>query len=148
VKTNEYIPKFVTFVIVGLGCIDLIRGVMHTVAVGYAAQNIAGLDLSGPTAYDQLQLMVVFGISNFISGIALILIGLSNRKLSLALLGVIPTAYFIGVQSLKYYGAAYEPTQANWGGSTLMMIYLSISALTFLAGLVLTQVRKRKAKGA
>jgi hypothetical protein len=146
-KTNEYIPKFVTIVVVGLGCIDLIRGLMHTVVVGYAAQNIAGLDLSGPTAYDQLQLLVVFGISNFISGIALILIGLNNRKISLALTGVIPAAYFIGVQSLKYYGAAYEPTQANWGGTTLMMIYLSVSALTFIAGLILTYGRKRKAKG-
>lgn len=136
-KEKNFIPRFVSIVVIVLGCVDLFRGFMHTVNLGYASQHIAGLDLSGATAFDQLQLMAVFGMSNFVSGAALILIGRNSRKISLAMLGLIPASYLIGMASLKYYGAAYAPSQANWGGMTFMMVYLSICVLSFVTGYVM-----------
>jgi hypothetical protein len=62
---SEYnIPKFVSIAAIVLGCLDLLRGFMHTVLLDFAAANIAGLDLSTSFAGDLLQMMGAFGISN------------------------------------------------------------------------------------
>ena len=58
-----------------MGCLDLLRGFMHTVLLDFAAANIAGLDLSTSLAGDLLQMMGAFGISNYLTGIILILLG-------------------------------------------------------------------------
>ncbi len=54
-KENTTIPRFVSVVAIVLGCLDLIRGFMHTILLEYAALNIAGLDLSTSLAGDLLQ---------------------------------------------------------------------------------------------
>ena len=95
-KNTSSVPKFVSIVAILLGCLDLVRGVMHTFLLRFAAANIAGLDLSTVQAGDLLQLMGAFGISNFITGTALILVGWKARELALILLGVIPAAYLVG----------------------------------------------------
>ena len=41
-KIKKQVPKFVWIVLIILGCVDLIRGFMHTVVLEYAALNIAG----------------------------------------------------------------------------------------------------------
>ncbi|MGB2895783.1 MAG: hypothetical protein WBB65_06415 [Anaerolineales bacterium] len=143
-KENATIPKFVSVVAIVLGCLDLIRGFMHTILLEYAALNIAGLDLSTSLAGDLLQQMGAFGISNYLTGIMLILIGWKARPLALAMLGVIPVAYIIGAVGIKMYSAAYAPSQAAWGGAMPMLVYLIISGVTFIAGFWITQSKKKR----
>jgi hypothetical protein len=142
-KENTHIPRFVSVVTIALGCIDLIRGFVHTILLEYAALNIAGFDLSTSLAGDLLQQMGAFGISNYLTGIMLILIGWKARPLALIMLGVIPVAYAIGVAGIRINSAAYAPPQAAWRGATPMLVYLVISAITFVAGVWMTRQRKK-----
>ena len=145
-KENTNIPKFVSVVAIALGCLDLIRGFMHTIMLDYAASNIAGFDLSTSLAGDLLQQMGAFGISNYLTGIMLILIGWKARPLALIMLGVIPVAYTIGIVGIKINSAAYAPSQADWGGAKPMLVYLGICGITFIAGGLITWFgRKKKA---
>lgn len=117
-----------------LGCYDLGRGLMHTVFLHYSAINIAGLDLSTATASDQLRLLGVFGISNFETGIALILMSIFAKRLALVMLGMVPFIYLFGYFAIKSNVAGYASSHANWGGFAPLMVYLSISLSTFLLG--------------
>jgi hypothetical protein len=107
---------------------------MHTLLLEFSATNIAGLDLTTSQAADLLRLMGSFGISNYITGITLILLGWKARHLALILLGVIPAAYLIGGVATHLYSAGHTQTQANWGGIPMMLSYLALSTLTFLYG--------------
>lgn len=118
-----------------LGSLDLLRGIMHTLLLEFAAANIAGLDLSTSQAADLLRLMGSFGISNYITGITLILLGWKARHLALILLGVIPAAYVVGGVATHLNSAGYTSTQANWGGLPMMAGYIVVSSLTFLYGI-------------
>jgi hypothetical protein len=143
---QEYksIPKFVSIVAIILGCIDLIRGFMHTILLEYAATHIAGLDLSSSVAIDLLRLMGSFGISNTITGILLILLGWKARPLALAMLGIIPAAYLVGMVGIKVNSAAYAATEGNWGGIPMMMVYLGVCIVTFIAGVVITKIKREQ----
>lgn len=125
---------------------DLVRGFMHTILLDYAATNIAELDLSTHLAGDLLQMMGTFGISNYLTGVMLILLGWKARPLALAMLGIIPIAYAIGIVGIKINSAAYAPSQAAWGGTGPMLVYLAISAITCVAGAWITLGRKKKEK--
>ena len=139
---SEYnIPKFVSIVAIVLGCLDLIRGFMHTILLDFAASNIAGFDLTSSLAGDLLQMMGAFGISNYLTGIMLILLGWKARPLALIMLGFIPIAYAIGVAGTKVNSA---PSQAAWGGSTFMLVYMAVCVITFIAGRSKTLYRKKK----
>jgi hypothetical protein len=142
-KEDTNIPKLVSVVAITLGCFDLIRGFMHTIMLDYAATNIAGFDLSTSMAGDLLQQMGAFGISNYLTGIMLILIGWKARPLALTMLGVIPVAYAIGFSAIKINSAAYPPSQAARGGAKPMMVYLVICGISFVAGGWITQHRKK-----
>jgi hypothetical protein len=137
-KENN-IPKFVSIVAITLGILDLVRGFMHTILLEYAAGNIAGLDLSSSVAYDLLQLMGVFGISNYITGVMLIVLGWKAHPLALTMLGVIPAAYLIGMVGININAASYTTTQANWGGAPMMMVYMVVCIITFIAGSVVSK---------
>ncbi|OQY34748.1 MAG: hypothetical protein B6I38_02085 [Anaerolineaceae bacterium 4572_5.1] len=143
-KENTNIPKFVSVVIIALGCLDLVRGFLHTILLEYAAANIAGLDLSTSLASDLLQLMGSFGISNYLTGVMFILLGWKARPLALTMLGVTPLAYIVGVVGTKINSAPYAPSQADWGGMQPMMVYLVICAITFIAGVWVAQQREKK----
>jgi uncharacterized membrane protein len=117
---------------------------MHTILLDYAATNIAGFDLSTSLAGDLLQMMGAFGISNFLTGVMLILLGWKARPLALIMLGFIPVAYAIGMAGIKVNSAPYEPMQAAWGGTALMLVYLGVCLLTFIAGVAVTLYRKKK----
>ena len=106
-KNGNTIPKFVSIVAIALGFLDLVRGFMHTMLLKYAATNIAGLDLSSSVAVDLLRLLGSFGISNYITGVMLILLGWKARTLALTMLGAIPAAYFIGTVGIKLNTSAY-----------------------------------------
>jgi hypothetical protein len=142
-KNENRIPKFVSIVAIVLGSLDLVRGFMHTILLEYAATIIAGLDLSSPVAIDLLRLMGSFGISNYITGVMLILLGWKARPLALTMLGVIPVAYVIGAVGIRFNTASYMATQGNWGGLPMMMVYMVICSVTFLAGSI---VAKRSSK--
>ena len=143
-KENTTIPRFVSVVAIVLGCLDLIRGFMHTILLEYAALNIAGLDLSTSLAGDLLQQMGAFGISNYLTGVILILIGWKSRPLALAMLGIIPVAYIIGIFGIRINSAGYASSQAAWGGATPMLVYLVISGVGFIAGVGITLYRKKR----
>ena len=130
------VPMFVSIVTLLLGCYDLLRGVMHTFKLEYSALHIAKLNLTTPEAADLLRLMGVFGISNFITGVMLILLALKARGLALIMLIVIPIAYGIGILEIHVYSAQYAPSHATWGGMTPMLVYLGICVVTFLAGII------------
>ena len=132
---SSKIPKLVSIIAILLGCLDLVRGLMHTILLEYAASNIAGLDLTTSQAADLLRLMGSFGISNYISGIALILVGWKARDLAWIMLGGIPAAYLIGGLATRFYSAGLTETQAAWGGIPMMAVYLAVSMITFLYGL-------------
>ena len=146
-KPNTNIPKFVSIVAIALGCLDLVRGFMHTILLEYAAANIAGLDLSSSVAIDLLQLMGAFGISNYITGAMLILLGWKARPLAMAMLGLIPAAYLIGTVGIKINTASYAFTKSDWGGIPMMMVYMGVCVVTFIAGIIMTQMRKKKSQG-
>jgi len=129
------IPRIVSIIAIALGTLDLLRGIMHTFLIRFAATNIAGLDLSTSQAGDLLVLMGSFGISNYISGLALILMGWKSRELAWIMLGVIPAAYLIGGLAIKFSSAEFAITQSAWGGKPMMIIYMAICVLTFLFGL-------------
>lgn len=139
-KNENQIPKFVSIVAITLGILDLIRGFMHTILLEYAAVNIAGLDLSSSIAVDLLQLMGVFGISNYITGVMLILLGWKARPLALTMLGVIPAAYLVGMIGIQSNASSYAASQGDWGGAPMMMGYMVVCIITFIAG---TVVKKR-----
>jgi hypothetical protein len=145
VKEATYIPRFVSIVAIVLGCLDLVRGFMHTILLEYAALNVAGLDLSTPLAGDLLQIMGAFGISNYVTGAALILVGWKARPLALEMLGILPVAYAIGAVGIKANSAGYAPPQAAWGGTPMMMVYLAICGITSIAGVILARVKKKQA---
>jgi hypothetical protein len=126
----------VGIVVIALGCVDLVRGLIHTALLEYAALHIAGLDLSTATAYDQLQLLGVFGISNLITGALLILIGWQARHLALPVLALIPAAYVLGALGLRANAAGYAPSQAQWGGKGPMLVYMAVCGVTFVVGVI------------
>ena len=138
-KNENRIPKFVSVIAITLGVLDLIRGFMHTILLEFAAGNIAGLDLSSSAAVDLLQLMGVFGISNYITGVMLILLGWKARSLALTMLAVIPASYGIGILGIHFNSIAYTSTQANWGGAPMMMVYMVVCIITFIAGSVVSK---------
>lgn len=131
---NTRIPAFISIVTILLGSYDLVRGFMHTILLHYSATHIAVLDLSGSTASDQLRLLGAFGISNFETGIMLILMGIFARGLAMIMLAVIPIVALIGTFAIRFNSAGYLPSQAEWGGLEPMMVYLGICVLTFIAG--------------
>ena len=141
---NRPIPKFISIIAVFLGCIDLLRGFMHTVVLPYSATHIACLDLSGPTAPDLLRLLGLFGISNYITGATLILTGLYARPIALVLLGLIPAFYGLGLLTIHAAMNPYPPSTAQWGGRPFMIVNLSLYVLTFLAGIFVLRHRKTK----
>lgn len=141
---NTAVPKFVSIVAIALGFLDLARGFIHTILLQFAASNIAGLDLSASNAADLLQLMGVFGISNYLTGVMLILTGWKARPLALVMLGAIPLTYLVGMAGIRANSAPYAPSQAAWGGVQPMMVYLAAAAITFLAGAIVTLKRMRE----
>ena len=143
-QEKTHIPVFVPVVAFLLGGCDLLRGFMHTINLEYSAHYIAGLDLTTPQAIDLLRLLDAFGISNYITGIMLILLALKARSLALIMLAVIPAAYGIGIICLRYVIPNYSTSQAPFNGMPMMLVYLSICTFTFFAGLSVALYQKHK----
>ncbi|MHA2427713.1 MAG: hypothetical protein ACXADB_06795 [Candidatus Hermodarchaeia archaeon] len=137
--TAEEVPMFAVVVAFGLGCVDLFRGVIHTFLLEYAAVFIMGLDLS-VARENQLFLLGVFGISNFLTGTFLILIALKTRELVPYVLLMIPAWYLVGMAVIS---RTVTP-QAALGGVPMMLAYFIISILTAVSSFVMIYYRRRK----
>jgi len=146
IMSNQQVqtPKFVWIILFLLGCIDLIRGFMHTVLLEYSALNIAGLDLTTSTAADQLRLLGAFGISNWVTGVTFILIALKAKQIALYVMGLIPLAYGLSTIAMRFNTANYTSSSAQWGGLSMMLPYLMICTLTFLTGVIVVKKNHKK----
>ncbi len=133
-------PKFAWILMIGLGCIDLIRGFIHTFLLEFAALNIFVIDLTGGVD-NQMFLLGTFGISNYLTGIMFILIGLKARHLVPLMLPVIPTVYFGGAALIS---RTATPT-AQLGGGPYMLIYFAVCIAASLA-ILFIKIKNRMAK--
>jgi hypothetical protein len=140
---QHYIPGYVRLVALALGLLDLGRGVVHTILIDHGAREIAGLNIDGPDGRDLLQLMAIFGISNLISGAALIMAAAWDRRMAWLLTGIIPVAYVIGVLALRAAQQGLSESTANWGGIPMLQTYLAVCLVTFVSGGIIAFRRSR-----
>jgi uncharacterized membrane protein YphA (DoxX/SURF4 family) len=127
-------PKFVWIILLCLGALDLVRGFMHTVLIKYAAANIAGLNLNC-AADDQMFLLGVFGISNYVTGAIFIAIPVKARQIAALTLGLNLAGYSILRSNMT--------PQAPFQGGPMMMVYLTICVIIVAARLVITRMKKK-----
>ena len=125
VKDVFYLPSLVLFV---LGLVDLLRGFMHTFLLRWSADAFAQLDLT-TNAADQLFLLGIYGISNYLTGVIYLLISRKARNLSPYILGIIPLVYFFGIIVLRLVGVFPEST---FNGKYFMLTYFGVCILTFI----------------
>ena len=136
-STDLDCPKFAWIIMTMLGCLDLVRGVTHTVFLEYAAENIMGLDLA-VARNDQLLLMGTFGISNYLTGIMLILIAMKARNLVQYVFLIIPASYIWGAMLINRVASP----SAQMGGVPIMQAYIAVCVGTFIAILVWKNLKK------
>ncbi len=132
-------PKFAWIILTLLGFLDLVRGFMHTVILEYAAEFIMGLDLA-VARDDQLLLLGVFGISNYITGMMLILIGLKARNIVPYVFLVIPVSYISGSFLINRVASS----SARLGGLPMITVYILVCIATFVAIVLWNYSKKKK----
>lgn len=137
----QALPWFVSAIALGLGGFDILRAVVHTVLVGSVGVEKSGIDISGPTGLDQLMLMVAFGHSNFVTGAALIYLGLRDRFGAFLLMAFIPVTLLIAGASLEHWGSDLVG-QGAFPGRKNMSVYLVICVTTVVAATIL-HLRRR-----
>lgn len=125
-KPNIY--KIPTIVLFFIGLYDLLRGFMHTFLLTWSAANIAKFDIAS-TPQDQIFLLGVFGISNFLTGFIYLLICKKAKELSPYVLIIIPLTYLLGIIGIRFGGIR---AKAAFDGQYLMYIYFGICTLTFI----------------
>jgi hypothetical protein len=143
-KLKETIPNYVRLVVLVLGLMDIVRGIAHTVLIDHAARDIAGLAIDGPDGRDLLQLMTVFGISNLVSGAALLMAAAWDQRMAWLLTGIIPLAYAIGSISIRTTTQGLPESAASWGGKPIMHVYLGICLVTFFSGGLIAAWKSRQ----
>jgi hypothetical protein len=130
-------PKFAWIIMAALGCLDLVRGFIHTVLLEYAAENIMGLDLL-VARNDQLLLLGTFGISNYLTGMMLILIAMKARNIVPYVFLAIPVSYLSG----GFLISRVASSSARLGGLPMMIGYIGICIGTFMAILIWKNFKK------
>jgi hypothetical protein len=127
-KTKD-IHTFPSWILLGIGIFDLIRGFMHTFNIYWAVDFFAKLDLS--VAKDaQLFLLAAFGISNYLTGFIFILISRKAKNLSVYMLVSILAAYALGTFAIRFVGLT-RGTNA-FSGMYIMVVYLLICFATVI----------------
>lgn len=104
-----------------IGAYDLLRGGMHTFLLKWSAANFAGFDIA-TVSEDQVFLLGVFGISNFLTGSIFLLISRKARHLAPPVLILIPVIYLLGWIGLRTGGVH---AQAEFNGRYLMFAYFA-----------------------
>lgn len=107
------------------GLMDLIRGTVHTFLIKSVAMSTSGIDPHP----DALVLMGAFGISNFCTGMMLLLIGCKARDLSPPVLLMLPFAYFVGGLGMQLSDVTL---QSPFNGQRMMRVYLGVSLICAL----------------
>jgi hypothetical protein len=128
-KDIYWLPSTVLFF---LGTLDVIRGFMHTFLLRWSAVHVAGFD-PVTTSPDQLFLLGVFGISNFLTGFLYFLISRRAREISPYVLIIIPLTYLLGIAGIKIAGVQM---QAAFDGQYFMFVYLALCVITFIVFLI------------
>ena len=136
-SSGLYVPKFAWIIMTLLGCLDIVRGFMHTFLLEYAAENIMGLDLL-VARDDQLLLLGTFGISNYLTGCMLILIAMKARNIVPYVFLVIPVSYILGGQLISRVASS----TARLGGLPMMIGYITVCIGTFVVILILNYLKK------
>lgn len=131
------LPSIVLFLI---GCYDILRGFMHTFILKWSAANFAKFDLA-TVPQDQIFMLGVFGISNFLTGFIYLLISRKARQLSPYVLIIIPLAYILGLIGISSGGVH---GQSAFDGKYFMMVYFAVCIATFIV--FLFQQRKGTSK--
>lgn len=121
-----------------LGCFDLFRGLAHTYMIEWANHTFAQLDLS-VNGQDQLMLLSAFGISNWLTGMLFIVIGLKAKHIATTSLVIILLAYAIGYLGMQFAGVSPE---SSFYGRFIMMGYFGVCAL----GIVWQLMANRRGK--
>ncbi len=124
-KDIFWLPSTVLFFIGGL---DVLRGFMHTFLLTWSATNIAKLNMAIESS-DQVFLLGVFGISNFLTGFIYFLVSKKARELSPYVLIIIPLTYLLGLIGI-WSGNVHG--QAAFEGKYFMLVYFSICIITFI----------------
>ena len=119
-----------------LGCFDLFRGLAHTYMIEWANHTFAQLDLS-VNGQDQLMLLSAFGISNWLTGMLFIVIGLKAKHIATTSLVIILLAYAVGYLGMQFAGVSPE---SSFYGRFIMMGYFGVCA----AGIVWQLVANRR----
>jgi len=101
---------------------------MHTVLLEYAAENIMGLDLV-VARDDQLLLLGTFGVSNYLTGIMLILVAMKARNIVQYVFLAIPVSYIWGGFLINRVASS----TARLGGLPMMQVYIAVCIATFVA---------------
>ena len=113
------------------GMIDIFRGILHTIFVKHASQNIAGIvkkDMSIKTKNNIYILMNGFGSSNFQTGIIKILISRSKYKKLYNNIFILQFILFVFAFSNAYIQNIND-VDAELPGRYLMTIYAILSLL-------------------
>ena len=138
-KDIFWLPSMVLFFI---GALDVLRGFMHTFLLRWSAVHFAGFNLA-TTPADQIFLLGVFGISNYLTGFLYFLISRRARELSPYVLIIIPLTYLLGLAGIS---AAHVHAQAAFEGKYFMMVYFVICVITFIVFLVQRSRQKKETK--
>jgi hypothetical protein len=135
-KDIFWLPSTMLFFI---GILDVIRGFMHTFLLTWSATNVAKLNMTAGSG-DQVFLLGVFGISNFLTGFLYFLISRKARDLSPYVLIIIPLAYLLGLIGISSGGVH---GQAAFEGKYFMLAYFAICVLTFISFLIHRSARNK-----
>ena len=136
---HDECPKYLWGVLLVVAVINLVRGVLHTFLVEYAATNIAGLDLSA-SRNEILQLMNVYGWSNIIEAILYIVIATKSRNL--VPLALILAGLFTPLSSMTTILAEISMQGAEWGGAPMMMFVFTPLCLIPVVVFYIQKIRK------
>jgi hypothetical protein len=127
VKHSNDIYRVPSIVLSIVGAYDLLRGFMHTFLLKWSATNFAKFDMA-TVPQDQVFLLGVFGISNFLTGAVFLLISRRARHLSPHILIFIPAVYLLGWAGIWSNGIH---GQAAFNGKYFMFIYFAVCLLTY-----------------
>ena len=124
-KDIFWLPSTVLFFI---GGVDVLRGFMHTFLLTWSATNVAKLNMALESS-DQVFLLGVFGISNFLTGFIFLLISKKARELSPYILILIPLTYLLGLLGI-WSGNLFG--KAAFQGKYFLLVYFGICIITFI----------------
>jgi hypothetical protein len=131
-KQKKDIYQLSSTVLFIVGLVDVLRGFMHTFILTWSATNFAKLDLINGSG-EQVFLLGVFGISNFLTGFIYLLISKKAKELSPYVLMIIPLTYILGLIGIWSGGVRGE---AAYEGKYFMFAYFAVCIITFISFLI------------